>query len=157
NSVPRLSDRRFRGRTIESNTRLSATVVAAATDLHEDTATQRAHGFMQFRLAAHHAKSADRKTRIREPSLLQCLVLNDADGFDAGGQGRNPGHFRESIHPNLLNLESYPVPPAAKNGSAYDEAGWASRIGVHDTHVIAHGARGHRCHASQLATTENRQ
>ena len=94
---------------IEADARLSAAIVSAAPDLQKHAAAKRRDRVVQIHLLAHDAKRADRKAGFGEPDFLQRLVLDDADGFNAGPQRRDLRHLRESIDADLLDLERHRI------------------------------------------------
>ena len=89
-------------------------------------------------------------------------------GSTPGRSGAMLSDFGKSVDADLLDLERHRVcarcqpsarrrhvVPAADDGFVRDEAGRAGGFGVHHAHAIAHGARGHRRHAPQLAAAQN--
>src|SRR5580658_5583215 len=77
--LPRVSDVGSRNRSIDSDASLAASVISAAPNLQKYASTKRGDRVAQFFLTAHHAKRPYRKAVLREPSLLQRLVLDNAD------------------------------------------------------------------------------
>ena len=88
-----------------TDSRLSAAVVATPADLQKDASVECRHRFEKLFFRMDNAEWADGKAVLCEPRFLQSLVLNNADRFDAGAQGRKLCNFRESFNAYLLNFE----------------------------------------------------
>jgi len=151
---------------IQADAHLSATVVAAASDLEKDLVFEGGDSGLQLGLGTDHAEGADGKAVVGQPGLLQGFVLNDADGLDAGAQRSDAGDLAEGIDADLLDLQrdggsaggqplgGFHIIPFADDDFIDNEAGGALGRGVHHADAIAHGAGGHGCHAAQLAATK---
>jgi hypothetical protein len=160
NALPGCHDALFGHGAIEAKSRLAAAIVSTAPNLQVHAPAKPWNSVVQIHLLAHDTKWAHWKAGLGQPDLLQRLVLDDADGFNAWPQWRDLRHLRESIDANLFDLERHRIGtsseaargigivPSADDGLVGNETRRAGRFGIHDANVIAHSARGHRHHAA---------
>ena len=73
---------------------------------------------MKILFAADDAKRTNRKSVLSKPRLLQCFVLNDADGLDAGAEGSELRHLAQRFHADLFNLRVTASAPLASRFAA---------------------------------------
>ncbi len=98
---------------------------------------------------------------------MQSLVLDNADGLDAGAQGSELCNLAQRVHADLFDFKCHCISsvshsfccghivPGAHDRFVDHEAGWAPELRIHDAYAITHGARGHGGHAAELASAEN--